>query len=225
MKCKTKWQNCPTPTSYITFNPMPDVFFGRGLCFGIGLLVPSHQGGITGLRIKGGKRFHKMRKGKCFHKMRKGKCFHTMRKGEVFPQNEKKKFWVCEAKSSGINRDLGTHTQGQRFSQSRTLFYIEPRGGKLWFLCCWLLVLKAIKNKEEICKVLKESTTTNIGTAYREFLVTNLSKHLTIFRKKIIPDFHGITFKDKSLQDILKHFDRGYDHQFHMNEHYHIFCV
>ena len=105
---------------------------------------------------------------------------------DQYSKNEKKKFWVCEAKSSGINRDLGTHTQGQRFSQSRTLFYIEPRGGKLWFLCCWLLVLKAIKNKEEICKVLKESTTTNIGTAYREFLVTNLSKHLTIFqiRKK-----------------------------------------
>ena len=28
-------------------------FLGGGLCFGIGLLVPSHRGGITGLRIKG----------------------------------------------------------------------------------------------------------------------------------------------------------------------------
>ena len=96
----------------ITFNAWPMFFLERSLFWYrlIGAIPPR---GITGLRIKGGKRFHKMRK---------GKCFHTMRKGEVFPQNEKKKFWVCEAKSSGINRDLGTHTQGQRFSQSRTLF-------------------------------------------------------------------------------------------------------
>ena len=39
-------------------------FFWRGLCFGIGLLVPSHRGGINGLRIKGEMCSHKMRRKK-----------------------------------------------------------------------------------------------------------------------------------------------------------------
>ena len=41
----TKWQNYQASTGITLVSLVANVFFVGGLCFGIGLLVPSHRGG------------------------------------------------------------------------------------------------------------------------------------------------------------------------------------
>ena len=62
MKCKTKWQNARPRLPILRLTQCPMFFLEGWSLFWYRLIGAIPPGGITGLRIKGGKCFHKMRK-------------------------------------------------------------------------------------------------------------------------------------------------------------------